>query len=77
MPYSIVIMRSAQKAMAQLPLNMYERMCDALVQLSDMPRPVGCTKLRGREGWRIRVRNYRVIYEIDDTLRRITILHVG
>ena len=77
MPYSIVIMRSAQKAMAQLPLNTYERMCDALVQLGDVPRPTGCAKLRGREGWRIRVGSYRVIYEIDDALRRITILHVG
>ena len=63
--------------MAQLPLDMYERMRDALLHLSDVPRPAGCAKLRGREGWRIRVGNYRVIYEIDDTLRRITILHVG
>lgn len=77
MPYSVVITRSAQKAMAQLPLNVYERMRDALVQLGDVPRPTGCAKLRNREGWRIRVGNYRVIYEIDDTLRRITILHIG
>ena len=63
--------------MAQLPLDMYERMRDALLHLSDVPRPSGCAKLRGREGWRIRVGNYRVIYEIDDTLRRITILHIG
>ena len=34
-------------------------------------------KLAGREGWRIRVGNYRVIYEIDDSARQVTILHVG
>lgn len=77
MPYAVVILRSAQKAMAQLPLNMYERTRDALVRLRDVPRPAGCAKLRGREGWRIRVGSYRVIYEINDALRRITILHVG
>jgi mRNA interferase RelE/StbE len=37
----------------------------------------GCLKLTGREGWRIRVGKYRVIYEIDDKERAITVLHVG
>jgi mRNA interferase RelE/StbE len=37
----------------------------------------GCLKLTGREGWRIRVGKYRVIYEIDDKERTITVLHVG
>ncbi len=31
----------------------------------------------GREGWRIRVGNYRVIYEIDDQAMTVTVLHVG
>ena len=77
MPYPIAITRSAQKAMAQLSSDMYERMREALVLLGDVPRPHGCAKLRGREGWRIRIGGYRVIYEIDDKLRRITILHIG
>ncbi|MCH8266759.1 MAG: hypothetical protein O7A06_15110 [Acidobacteria bacterium] len=34
--------------------------------LGEKPKPTGCRKLTGREGWRIRVGNYRVIYEIDD-----------
>lgn len=77
MPYVVLITRSAQKALAQLPLGIRERMRDALVQLGDVPRPTGCAKLRSQEGWRIRVGSYRVIYEIDDTQRRITILHLG
>ena len=77
MPYSVVVTRSAQKALAQLPLRVYERLRVALHQLSDVPRPDGCAKLRDREGWRIRVGNYRVIYEIDDTFRLVTILHIG
>jgi mRNA interferase RelE/StbE len=45
--------------------------------LRENPRPAKCLKLTGREGWRIRVRNYRVIYKIDDSEKLVTILHVG
>ncbi len=34
-------------------------------------------KLTGREGWRIRVGQYRVIYEIEDVIRVVTVLDVG
>ncbi|NJL92104.1 MAG: type II toxin-antitoxin system RelE/ParE family toxin, partial [Coleofasciculaceae cyanobacterium SM2_1_6] len=40
------------------------------------PRPSGCLKLKGREGWRIRVGNYRVPYKIDDQQKIITILRI-
>jgi len=38
---------------------------------------MGCNRLTGRDGWRIRVGDYRVIYEIDDERQMITILHIG
>jgi len=34
--------------------------------LADNPRPQGCKKLKGRDGYRIRVGNYRIIYDIFD-----------
>ena len=77
MSYSIGILRRAQKELAQLPKQEYERIKAAIKNLSQDPRPTGCKKLSGREGWRIRVGNYRVIYEIDDPQQRLTILHVG
>ncbi|HXW01074.1 MAG TPA: type II toxin-antitoxin system RelE/ParE family toxin [Anaerolineae bacterium] len=41
------------------------------------PRPSGVTKLRGTENeWRIRVGDYRVIYEIDDDKHVVTILRI-
>lgn len=45
--------------------------------LANQPRPAGRHKLRGRDGWRIRVGNYRVIYEIDDQQSMVTVLHIG
>lgn len=77
MNYEILILRRAQKELARIPREEYERVRDAIRALSLDPRPPGCLKLTGREGWRIRVGNYRVIYEIDDDQRVVTILHIG
>jgi mRNA interferase RelE/StbE len=76
-PYTIFILRRAQKALAELPLEIYTRIRDAIRKLGEEPRPPGCIKLSGREGWRIRVGRYRVIYEIDDIQRKLTVMHVG
>lgn len=44
------------------------------MSLAEDPRPRNCRKLQGREGWRIRVGDYRVIYEIDDTTREVLVV---
>jgi len=77
MNYTVLILRRAQKELAQLPGDTYERVRDAIRALSQNPRPPGSFKLIGREGRRIRVGNYRVIYEIDDQQQTVTVLHVG
>ncbi|MEN3000905.1 MAG: type II toxin-antitoxin system RelE/ParE family toxin [Armatimonadota bacterium] len=77
MSYTVQILPRAQRQLAKLPAEVYERVRDALRALAEEPRPHGCLKLTGREGWRIRVGNYRVIYEIDDTNRTVTILDIG
>ena len=77
MSYHVDIRRSAQKALQALPKQEYERIRDAIRGLADNPRPVGSRKLTGRNGWRLRVGDYRVIYEIDDPARIVLILYVG
>jgi mRNA interferase RelE/StbE len=77
MSYEVFILRRAQKELADLSKIDYERVRDALASLSDNPRPAGCKKLVGREGWRIRSGDYRIIYEIDDAQKKITVLHIG
>jgi mRNA interferase RelE/StbE len=77
MSYTISILRRTQKELAGLPTNIYEGIRDAIRALADNPRPPGCAKLVEREGWRIRLGDYRVIYEIDDKAKTILILHVG
>ncbi len=77
MSYAVAILRRAQKELGQISSPSFERVCDAIRSLAGNPRPPGCLKLTGREGWRIRVGDYRVIYEIDDPARTVLVLHVG
>ena len=77
MTYAVAILRRAQREIATIPTTSLPRIRDAIRSLGGEPRPTGCRKLAGREGWRIRVGDYRVIYEIDDDERVVTILHVG
>lgn len=77
MTYAVSILRRAQKELGQVSSPTFERVCDAVRALGSDPRPPGCRKLVGRDGWRIRVGDYRVICEIDDAARTVLVLHVG
>lgn len=77
MSYTISILRRAQKELAQLPGGVYEQVRDVIRNLTHSPRPPGCMKLTARPGWRLRVGDYRLIYEIDDKNQTILILHAG
>lgn len=54
MSYEVLILRRAQKELADLTKTDYERIRDAVAALAENPRPAGCKKLVAREGWRIR-----------------------
>jgi len=75
--YTVLILPRAQKELAQLPAESYDRVRDAIRALAQVQRPHGCLKLTAREGWRVRVGDYRVVYELDDQRRTVTVLHVG
>lgn len=77
MSYLVFILPGAQKELAGLPIDAYEQAKEVMGGLAQDPRPRGCQKLSGRDGWRIRVGDYRVIYEIDDPQQTVTVLHVG
>ena len=77
MAYAVFILRRAQRELSSLPNLDYERVRDAIRELGDNPRPAGCLQLSGREGWRIRVGVYRVIYDVDDAIAAVTVLNVG
>ena len=75
--YKIDISRPAQKQLDKLPDDIAERLIEAIYDLADNPRPTGCKKLKGRNGYRIREGNYRIIYDIVDDILLINIIAVG
>ncbi|HEX4139593.1 MAG TPA: type II toxin-antitoxin system RelE/ParE family toxin [Candidatus Methylacidiphilales bacterium] len=77
MSYQVEFKKSASKALDGIPVYDRQRILEAIVGLKTNPRPAGCKKLSGREGWRIRSQNYRVIYDIDDTAKRVLIQVIG
>jgi mRNA interferase RelE/StbE len=75
--YRVEIKKSAGKALDAIPADDRERILEALAGLQENPRPAGCKKLRGREGWRIRSQNYRIIYDIDDGAKFVLVQVIG
>ena len=77
MIYTVHITRRAQKELAALTVEAYRRVRHAIETLAMSPRPPGCAKLSGRDGWRIRIGDYRVIYTIDDEAKLVTVVNIG
>ncbi len=77
MNYQVLIIRRAQKELSDLRGDDYDRVVAAIAKLAANPRPNGSKKLVGRDGWRIRIGDTRVIYEIGDAKRTVTILSLG
>ena len=74
MTYRVEWAPRARKQVDELSGNIAGRVFAAVGELAAEPRPHGCTKLTGEEAWRIRIGDYRVIYEIHD--RRLLVLVV-
>ena len=67
MTYEIIITKSIQKQLDNLPNNIQERVYEKIAQLAEEPRPDGVVKLKGYDNeYRIRIGDYRLIYEIRD-----------
>lgn len=75
--YTVLILPSAQKQLDKLPNNTATRIEDKMMELGNDPRPSGCKKLKGRDAYRIRIGDYRAIYEIQDNKLIITVITVG
>ena len=76
--YSIEIRRSAEKALEKLDGRTRARILRNIIALADDPRPPGVKALTGEDGlWRIRIGDYRVVYEIRDTELLVLVVRVA
>ena len=65
-----------EKEIVDLPCEVRQRVIDSIQKLVEDPHPRGARKMVGemRGAWRIRVGDYRVIYDVDEDQRLVIIL---
>lgn len=78
MTYQVEFTRKASKQLAKLPENVQQRIKIKVEELAENPRPSGVVKLESSNNrYRIRVGDYRILYEIIDDLLIVTVVKVG
>jgi len=78
-PYRIEIDRDAQKRLARLTDDkLRTRLTNAIEGLRTNPRPPGVKKLKGfDQRYRVRVGDFRILYEVRDRLMLVLVLDIG
>jgi mRNA interferase RelE/StbE len=75
--YRVLLERAAERDLTRLSSEIHARVIAAIQTLAANPRPPGCRKLTGsKNDWRIRVGDYRVVYEIADAIRVVRVNRV-
>jgi mRNA interferase RelE/StbE len=78
MAYEVELLPSARRELRRLPKPVQVRIAVGLRELGDDPRPAGVVKLSGAENlWRIRIGDYRVVYEIHDGRLLVLVVRVA
>jgi mRNA interferase RelE/StbE len=75
--YAVEIRRSALKELDGVPTADLQRVMSRIRALETDPRPPGSEKLTGAEQYRLRQGVYRILYEIDDKRRVVTVVKIG
>ena len=75
--YAVEIRRSAIKELDDLVRADLRRVMSRIRALGTNPRPAGSEKLTGAEQYRVRQGVHRVLYEVDDLRRIVTVVKIG
>ena len=74
--YNIEFAKGVRKDFKGIPKNDANRILKIIESLSDNPRPPESKKLTSDDSYRIRIGNYRVIYDIQDQVLIVLILKI-
>ena len=76
-PHSLRFKPSVEKDLRRLPARARQRCLERIAELRNAPRPAGVRQVVGAERtYRLRAGVYRVVYQVDDAVRLVTVLHV-
>ena len=79
MPYTVEVGRKARKFLLSLTdKRLRDRLQDAIGGLASNPRPPGCLKMQDEDRlYRMRVGDYRIIYQIQDAVLVVLVVQIG
>ncbi len=77
MSYQVNLPKTVQKQLNALPQELKQRILKTLVQLQEDPRPFNSLQMKGGQGFRLRIGDYRVLYDIDDSSQIINLRRIG
>ena len=77
MNWRIEISRDARKELERFPTQIQARIAKTILALEENPFPHGYKKLKNRDGFRIRIGDYRVLYFADAKLKQIIVGVIG
>ena len=77
MTYQVTLRKRAVKVLEKVNEPYYTAIKQAIYSLANNPRPQGYKKLKGRDGYRIRVADYRIIYDVFDDVLQVDVIDLG
>ena len=77
MAYNVTLKKRAIKALEKINEPYYSNVKPTIYSLADNPRPAGHKKLKGRDGFRIRVADFRIINDIFDDVLLVDVINLG
>lgn len=77
MSYRIELRPAAVRALRKVHPDHRKRIQGAIALLAQAPRPPGAQSLRGRDGLRVRVGDYRIIYTVQDDVLLVVVVDLG
>jgi mRNA interferase RelE/StbE len=75
--YRIRLESSVENDLKRIPAKDFHHIVSHIKALAENPRPSGCRKLIGfKNDWRVRIGDYRVVYEINDEEKSVNVIKV-
>jgi mRNA interferase RelE/StbE len=75
--YDLRIKPSAVKELEDLQAEDRRRIVSRIQNLAEEPRPRGCEKLSGRDRYRLRQGDFRILFEVEDGAQTVTVVKIG
>lgn len=76
MMYKVEVRNTARKQILKIPPPHFQRIKTHISDLTENPRPPDALKLKGETGYRLRVGDYRILYEVDDKRQVVVIYRI-